>query len=225
VPASWLFVRTEARAKGPMMPLVLFRNANFSGANALTVLLYAALGGALFLLPYLLIDVHGYSATAAGAAFLPFSAIMGIGSRRLGTLVERLGPRLLLIVGPAVTAAGYAILGLSGAGANYWINVLPGLIVVGVGMTISITPLTTTVFDAAPEDKSGIASGINNAAARAGSLLAVAALGLAFGATQGGGGGHDGVANAYTMVMFAAAALAGLSALTAALSISGRVAK
>ena len=112
VPAAWLFIRTEARAEAPMMPLALFRNADFSGANALTVLLYAALGGALFLQPYLLIGAHGYSATAAGAAFLPFSAVMGLGSRWSGRLAERLGPRPLLIIGPSVTAVGYAILGL-----------------------------------------------------------------------------------------------------------------
>ncbi len=210
VPAAWLFIRTEARAEAPMMPLALFRNADFSGANALTVLLYAALGGALFLLPYLLIEAHGYSATAAGAAFLPFSAVMGLGSRWSGRLAERLGPRPLLIIGPSVTAVGYAILGLSSEGASYWSSVLPGLIVVSIGMTISIAPLTTTVFDSAPTEMSGTASGINNAAARAGGLLAVAALGLAFGAS-GAGGVEDAVlVRAYTIVMFAAAALAGL---------------
>ncbi|MPZ37594.1 MAG: MFS transporter [Rhizobiales bacterium] len=224
VPAVWLFIRTETRAKAPMMPLALFRNADFSGANALTILLYAALSGALFLLPYLLIEVHGYSAMAAGAAFLPFSAILGLGSRWSGGLVEQFGARPPLIIGPAVTAAGYAILGLSGEGANYWINFLPGLTVVSVGMTISIAPLTTTVFDSAPDEKSGTASGINNAAARAGSLLAVAALGLAFGAS-GVGSVEDGVlAHAYMVVMFAAAALAGFSALTASMTIKRRVA-
>jgi EmrB/QacA subfamily drug resistance transporter len=224
VPAAWLFIRAEARAKAPMMPLMLFRNADFSGANALTVLLYAALGGALFLLPFLLIEIHGYSATAAGAAFLPFSAIMGLGSRWSGGLVERLGPRLPLIVGPSVTALGYALLGLSAEGASYWFNVLPGLVVMSIGMTISIAPLTTTVFDAAPEDKSGTASGINNAAARAGSLLAVAALGLAFSVSGAGGLQGDTLTSAYRTVMFAAAALAGLSALIAATTIKQRAA-
>jgi predicted MFS family arabinose efflux permease len=225
VPAAWLLVRVEARAKAPMMPPALFRNASFSGANALTVLLYAALGGALFLLPYLLIEVHGYSATAAGAAFLPFSAVMGLGSRSAGALMKRLGARLLLIVGPLVTAAGYVVLGLSGESASYWVNVLPGLVMMSIGMTISIAPLTTTVFDSAPDDKSGTASGINNAAARAGSLLAVAALGLAFGASAAGGVKGDALATAYRIVMFAAAALACLSALVAAATISRRVAK
>jgi EmrB/QacA subfamily drug resistance transporter len=222
LPAAWLFIRTEAQAEAPMVPLALFRNTDFSGANALTVLLYAALGGALFLLPYLLIEVHGYSAMAAGAAFLPFSAIMGLGSRRAGGLVERFGPRPPLIIGPSVTATGYAILGFSGESASYWIGVLPGLIVVSIGMTISIAPLTTTVFDSAPAEMSGTASGINNAAARAGSLLAVAALGLAFGASGAGGVEDAMLVRAYTVVMFAAAALAGLGALTAVLTISRR---
>lgn len=224
VPTAWLFIRTEARVQAPMMPLGLFRNADFSGANALTVLLYAAIGGALFLLPYLLIEIHGYSATAAGAAFLPFSAIMGLGSRWSGGLVDSFGPRPLLIVGPLVTAAGYAILGLSEAGTSYWSGVLPGLLAVSVGMMISVAPLTTTVFDSVPEDMSGTASGINNAAARAGSLLAVAALGLAFGGMATGSIKGDVLASAYTVVMFAAAALAALSALVAALTISRRTA-
>ena len=177
----------------------------------------------LFLLPYLLIEIHGYSAMAAGAAFLPFSAIMGLGSRWSGGLVERFGPRPPLIVGPSVTAAGYAILGFSGESASYWIGVLPGLIVVSIGMTISIAPLTTTVLNSAPAEKSGTASGINNAAARAGSLLAVAALGLAFGASGAGGVEDAALVRAYTVVMFAAAALAALSAVTAAMTIKPRV--
>ena len=120
VPAIGIFVRREAQAKSPMMPPSLFRDRNFSGANLLTVLLYAALSGALFLLPFLLIQVHGYSATAAGAAFLPFSVIVGLGSRWSGGLVNRFGARLPLVVGPAITAAGYAILASSGDTPNYW---------------------------------------------------------------------------------------------------------
>ena len=222
LPAAGLFVWREARARAPMMPLSLFRNRDFSGANALTVLLYAALGGALFLLPFLLIQAHGYSAMAAGAAFLPFSAIMGLGSRWSGGLVERFGSRPPLVVGPAVTAAGFAILGFSGADPSYWSGFLPGLIVVGIGMTIAVAPLTTTVFNAAPEDKSGTASGVNNAAARAGSLLAVAALGLAFGGSAAATLDGEALVRAYRLVMFAAAGLAAASALIAALSIGGR---
>ncbi len=222
LPAGWLFLRREARAAAPMMPLELFRNRDFSGANALTVLLYAALSGALFLLPFLLIQTHGYSPMAAGAAFLPFSVIMGLGSRWSGGLVDRFGSRPPLIVGPALTAAGFAILGVSGGDPRFWSGFLPGLVVIGVGMTIAVAPLTTTVFNAAPGDQSGVASGINNAAARAGGLIAVAALGLAFGGTASAEMEGAGLARAYRSVMFAAAAMAAASALVAALTIKAR---
>jgi len=222
VPAMWLFIRREARARSPMMPPSLFRDRNFSGANALTVLLYAALGGALFLLPFLLIQVHGYSAMAAGAAFLPFSVIIGLGSRWSGGLVNKFGARLPLVVGPTVTAAGFAILASSGGNPSYWSGFLPGLTVVSIGMTITIAPLTTTVFDSAPDEKSGTASGINNAAARTGSLVAIAALGLAFGAAGSPDVGGSALASAYRLAMIAAAVLSGLSALTAALTIRPR---
>lgn len=222
VPAVWLFVRTETRSRSPMMPPGLFRNANFAGANALTVLLYAALSGGLFLLPFMLVEVRGYSATAAGAAFLPFSVIMGAGSRWSGGLVERIGPRVQLVVGPAITAAGFVVLAVSRDGATYWTAMLPGLIVVAAGMTLSVAPLTTTVFDSAPDERSGTASGINNAAARAGGLVAVAAIGLAFGASAGANPDGSAVAGAYGVVMWGAAVLAGLGALTSALMLTPR---
>ena len=218
-PSVWLFIRSEKNTSAPVMPLTLFRDSTFAGANALTVLLYAALSGALFLLPYLLIDVHGYSATAAGAAFLPFSALMGIGSRWSGGLVERVGPRLPLVLGPLIAAAGYVLLGLSGGHPSYWTGFLPGLVIVAIGMTLSVAPLTTTVFDSAPQEKSGTASGINNAAARTGGLLAVAALGLSFGGATALSMDVSVVARAYSSVMFCASVLAGLSALTAAATI------
>jgi EmrB/QacA subfamily drug resistance transporter len=217
-----VFIRREAAAKAPMIPLFLFKNRTFSGANALTVVLYAALGGGLFLLPFLLIQVHGYSAMAAGAAFLPFSVIMGAGSRWTGGLVERFGARLPLVLGPALTAAGFALLAVSGDNPDYWSGFLPGLVVVGIGMTIAVPPLTTTVFDASPDERSGTASGINNAAARAGSLVAVATLGLAFGGTAPGEFGGETLANAYRLVMFAAAALAAFGAAIAAFTIGAR---
>jgi EmrB/QacA subfamily drug resistance transporter len=220
LPLAFLFIRTEARASAPMMPLALFHNRDFSGANVLTVLLYAALGGALFLLPFLLIRVHGYSALAAGAAFLPFSAIMGLGSRWAGGLVDELGARIPLVIGPALTAAGYVALGFSGNSPSYWAGVLPGLLLVSIGMTIAVPPLTTTVFNAAPDDKTGTASGINNAAARAGSLLAVAALGLAIGGSAMDVGTP--LTNAYRLTMWAAGVLAALGSLTAALTITPR---
>ncbi|HEU4619457.1 MAG TPA: MFS transporter [Gammaproteobacteria bacterium] len=216
-----LFVRAEARADAPMMPLSMFRERAFSGANAITVLLYAALGGALFLLPYVLIRVHGYSALAAGAAFLPFSAIMGAGSRWSGGLVEKIGARVPLIAGPAIAAAGYVVLGVSGRDPSYWMGFFPGLLILSVGMTISVAPLTTMVLDAAPDDKSGTASGINNAAARTGSLLAVAALGLVVGGTSKAVDAAA-LADAYRAAMWVAAVLAALSALIAMLTIAPR---
>ncbi len=219
LPVIWLFLQAEARSDAPMMPLTLFRNETFAGANALTVLLYAALTGALFLLPFLMIQAHGYSATAAGAAFLPFSAIMGLGSRWSGGLVERVNARLPLVGGAALTAAGFAVLAVSGEAPSYWVSVFPGLVIVAIGMTLCVAPLTTTVFNSAPGDQSGVASGINNAAARAGGLLAVAALGLAFGGVDAASLQAGAVANAYRFVMLCATALAALSALTAALTI------
>jgi MFS family permease len=139
-----------------------------------------------------------------------------------GDLVARFGPRPPLMLGPAITAVGYAMLGVSGNDPSYWTGFLPGLIVIGIGMTLSVAPLTTAVFDSAPDEKSGTASGINNAAARAGGLVAVAALGLAFG--KSGAAGIEGplLAGAYRLVMFTAAALAALSALTASITISPR---
>ena len=203
-----------------MMPLTLFRDETFAGANTLTVLLYAALTGALFLLPFLLIQAHGYSAAAAGAAFLPFSIIMGLGSRWAGGLVERMDARLPLIIGPALTGVGFAVLAFSGETQSYWTGVFPGLVIVAVGMTVCVAPLTTTVFNSAPSKMSGAASGINNAAARAGGLLAVAALGLAFGGADASTMERAALVDAYRVTMLGAAALATLSALAAAVTIS-----
>jgi EmrB/QacA subfamily drug resistance transporter len=222
LPLAWLFVRNEARSPAPMMPLSLFHSRDFAGANFLTILLYAALSGALFLLPFMLIEVHGYSATAAGAAFLPFSAIMGMGSRWAGALVERLGARAPLIFGPALTSLGYATLGFFGNNPSYWTGFLPGLIVVSLGMMLCVAPLTTAVFDAAPNERSGTASGINNAAARAGGLVAIAALGLAFGGSSTASIEPAFLSEAYRLVMLGAATLAGSSALTAALTIRNK---
>jgi EmrB/QacA subfamily drug resistance transporter len=220
IPAVAWLLRVEARAPAPMMPLDLFRNRTFAGANALTVVLYAALNGALFLLPFVLVEVHGYSATAAGAAFLPFSAIMGAGSRWAGSLASHIGARTQMVLGPAVVAAGYVLLGLSSERSSYWTGVLPGLSILAAGMTLTIPPLTMSVFDASPKELSGTASGINNAAARAGGLIAIAAIGLAFGAGGFSNASASTIVGGYRSVTFTAAVLAALSALIAALTIS-----
>eukprot|EP01035_Chromulina_nebulosa_P035861 gene35861-48228_t len=155
IPAGALFLLVESKSKAPMLPLALFRNRNFAGANALTVVLYAALSGALFMLPYMLIKVQGYSATAAGASFVPFAVIMGAGSRWTGGFSDRFGARLPLIGGPLVTACGFVWLAVAGHLPNYWISVFPGLVLVGIGMTFAIPPLTTTIFNAVAPEASG----------------------------------------------------------------------
>lgn len=167
----------EARAAAPMLPLSLFRSTTFSGANAITLLLYFALSGQMFFLPFELIDIQGYSATSAGAAFLPFSLIVAALSRWTGGLNQRYGARVLLCAGSIVVAAGLALFAIPVPGGGYWTRVFPAMTLWGVGMALSIAPLTTTVMGAAGDQYGGAASGINNSVSRIASMLAVALLG------------------------------------------------
>jgi EmrB/QacA subfamily drug resistance transporter len=211
-----VFVWHEGRAPAPMMPLGLFRSATFSGVNALTLLLYGALGGAMFLLPFSLISVHGYSATMAGAVFLPFTAIMAALSRWSGGLLDRFGARLPLVIGPLIVAVGFVFLALAGPETSYAMAFLLPVSVVGLGMAVTVAPLTTTVIAAVPGHQTGVASGINNAVSSVASLLAIAAFGaLAL---------HGSLAQGIRLAMLVAAGLALAGAACAAMTIRGAAA-
>ena len=168
-----VFLLVERRSRAPMMPLGLYRARAFSVLNAMTFLLYFALNGGLFLLPFELIRVEGYSATQAGAALIPFALIMGVFSSSAGKLASHLGNRVQLAIGPIVAGAGFAWLGMNAPG-GYWTTRLPALLVLAVGMTLTVGPLTAAVMSAVEERRAGLASGINNAVARIAGLLAVA---------------------------------------------------
>jgi EmrB/QacA subfamily drug resistance transporter len=176
------FIWEEAHSRNPMLPLGLFRSRTFSVVNVLTLLLYAALGGAFFFLPFALIQVAEFSAALTGASFLPFTLIMGVLSRWSGGILDRLGARWPLMIGPTVAALGFGLLALPVGGESYWAFLGP-IAILGLGMVVSVAPLTTTVINAVPTHQTGVASGINNAVASVANLLAIAVLGaLALGA-------------------------------------------
>ena len=166
----------EARGRHPMMPLSLFRSRQFTAANVVTLVVYAALSGALFLIPVQLQRVSGFTPVAAGSALLPITAVMLLLSARMGRLAQRIGPRWPMTIGPIVAGAGLALLARVGAHASYLADVLPAVLVFALGLSATVAPLTATALAAAPARQVGVASAVNNDIARAAGLLAVAVL-------------------------------------------------
>jgi MFS family permease len=170
------FLARERRAASPMLPLSIFADRQFAATNAVTFIVYAALTGATFLLPVVLQVVSGYSPLGSGLALLPLTVIMLALSARSGQLAAKIGPRLQLSIGPVVVGAGLAMLTLTTSGSSYLLYVMPAVIVFGLGIAITVAPLTATAMSSAPAEHSGIASAVNNDVARFGGLLAVAVL-------------------------------------------------
>ena len=169
----------ESRRDEPMMPLELFRSRNFTGANVFTLLFYFALGGTLFFLPFNLIQVQGYSATAAGAAILPAILIMSLLSRYIGGLTDRYGARFPLVIGPVVAAAGFALCTVPGADSgSYWTSFFPAAVVLRVGLSAQASAVTTVGLNSVEAGRWGLASAINNAFSQTAALLAIAVLGV-----------------------------------------------
>jgi MFS family permease len=163
-----------------MVPLKLFESRTFAGTNLLTLFLYAALSAALFFFPLNLIQVQGYTSDIAGLTLLPFALLIGLIAPFSGGMVNRFGARRLLTIGPAVTGFGFlalALPGLTNGMADYWLTYFPGQLLLGIGMGITVAPLTTAVMGSAPDEQAGTASGINNAVSRTAGVLAIAVLG------------------------------------------------
>jgi EmrB/QacA subfamily drug resistance transporter len=170
------FVIVERRASEPLVPLHLFGSRNFSGANLMTFLLYAGFGGALFLLPIFLIQVHGYSATAATSALVPFAVVTFVMGRWAGGLVTRYGEKLPLMIGPTFAAAAFILFALPGVGGSYWATYFPAVVVLGFGMSLVFAPLSIAILNAVEEEHSGLGSGVNRAVQRMAKVLGLAML-------------------------------------------------
>jgi len=206
---GWLEVK---RGENALMPLFLMRNSTFLGVTLLTLFLYAALGGLIVLLPFVLISTEGYSAVQAGAAMLPVPILIGLGSRLMGRIATRIGPRLPMGLGALIVAVGLALyLRVGVADASYWREVLPATLIVALGMAVCVAPLTTTVMNSVNADHVGAASGFNSAVARMGGLIATALLGFVF-AEQGSRDALVASTHVAALVGAGLAALAGASA-------------
>lgn len=202
------FVVVEHRAAHPLVPLGLFSSSTFSGTNAVTLLLYGALGAAFFLLGLVLQGPLGYTPLQAGAATVPITVAMLLLSSRAGQLAERIGPRIPMTVGPSLVAVATLLLTRVDAGSAYWSDVLPGVVVFGLGLALTVAPLTATALGAIDDEHAGVASGVNNAVARTGQLLAVAAIPLVAGFAPGDTVAPDDLVAGFHTVMRVAAVMA-----------------
>ena len=172
------FVYSQSGRSNAMMPLVFFRNRRFLAANLLSFLLYGALGGALYITPFYLIQVRHYTPANAGAVFLPLIALMFAFSSRVGGLIPRIGERVLLAAGAALSGAGFVAFALLDGQHGYVLSILPGVLFLGAGLTCAVAPLTTAAMSSLPDAAAGIASAVNNALSRFAGLLAVSILSL-----------------------------------------------
>jgi EmrB/QacA subfamily drug resistance transporter len=213
------FLVVEKRSADPMLPLDLFRSRQFSGANAVTFVVYGALGGALFLLPATLQIVAHYTPLDSGLALVPVTLIMLAFSARSGQLSARIGPRLQMSVGPVVVGAGLALLAMATDQGSYWSQVFPAILVFSIGLAITVAPLTSTAMSAAPAEHSGIASAVNNTVARAAGLFAVAVLPLAAGLTGTAALSSAELASGFRTAVYIAGATCAAGGLLAVLTI------
>jgi EmrB/QacA subfamily drug resistance transporter len=217
-----VFIVVEARVPRPLLPLSLFASRQFTAANLVTLVVYGALGGGLFLLPIVLQQVAHYSPLQAGTALLPITFIMLFLSARSGALASRIGPRLQMSVGPLIVAAGMVLLARIDASGSYLFEVLPAILVFGLGLAVTVAPLTSTVLDAAPMEEAGVASAVNNDVARAAGLLAVAVLPAAAGITGASYLHPDQLTEGFRHAVFIAAALCASGGVLGALTIRNR---
>ncbi len=219
VVAAAAFLVVEARVRQPMLPLSMFRIRLFSASNAITFIVYAALGGFFFLFASYLQVALGYSPFVAGAASLPITLLMLALSPRSGALATRIGPRVPLTVGPMVIGVGLTLLALTSPAARYVTDVLPGIVIVAMGLVVLVAPITATVLGAAGDERAGLASGINNAVARLGTLLAVAILPAVAGLQGDAFYDATSMADGFRTAMFACAGLAVVGGLIALVTI------
>jgi EmrB/QacA subfamily drug resistance transporter len=217
------FFVAERRSPMPMLPLEIFRSRQFSAANGVTFVVYAALGGFFFLLVAFLQISMGYTPIEAGAASLPVTLLMLVFSARSGALAQRIGPRLPLTLGPLIIAVGLLMLLMVEPGDSYLTSILPGIVVFGAGLTLVVAPVTATVLAAADASHAGIASGVNNAVARVAGLLAVAVLPVLAGLTGDSFYDPEKMTSGFHMAMAVCAALAALGGMLAWLTISSTV--